>query len=1635
MKAGLKQYISFIMALVLCMGLMPMRSFADTPGGMSGSGTQSDPYIIMTLAQLNAVRNNLSANYKLGADINAAETAGWNDGAGWLPIPSFTGVFDGAGHVIRGLTIHRPDSMNVGLFQEIRDAGVVKNIGLEESTIVGGSYTGGLAGLNYGTVDQAYVTGTVDSPQGVIGGLVGYNASGYNDAVQPIEGKIVGSYSAATVHSSSNDSTGGLVGQNDGKITDSYATGDVSGYKYVGGLVGINVAGLIERTYASGAVSGGSLVGGLAGENQNGVINLSYATGSVGGKDSVGGLVAVTDFGEINRSYASGMVTGSGYTGGLIGSNNGGTVSYSFWDRESTGQNNACVNNDQYLASCDATSLSTAQAIAQSSYSGSLDFQNDWFMIDGSTRPFLRMEWSQTIRNTHQLQLMEMNRGANYSLAQDIIFGTTFTDGSRSDMWATSATEGKGFVPIAGRAVSPPAFTGVFDGQGHTIHGLVIRLSNRSNVGTSYAIGLFGYTVKAKIRNVGLLDGSISGFRWVGQLVGVNRSSEISNTYASGSVLGYAIVGGLVGWNDGSSILNSYAAGKVDAYNDFVGGLTGFSEKSAISTSFAVSDVKGHDYVGGLTGVNVTNSNISESFASGSVTGNVYIGGLVGTLEDNASVSFSYATGELTGSSYIGGLTGKITDTSTIQNSFWDSEATGQTGACGEITDICTATGLTSAQMKTQSFFETAGWNLTSDWTMDEGKTYPVLQKVTPDTLRDAAPPTIARANVSDDRPNTVVVTFDESVRLADVSGFTVKIDSKDAVITGFSGTGTKSLSFTLLDRINRGQVITLSYDKSLGTVVDLEGNPLHSFVDRTVDNVTPQFTVTFDSGGGSAVASVIVQSSSTIAEPTAPTKDGYVFGGWYKDSSWQSLWNFAQDTVMSSMTLYAKWTVVPAYTVMYNGNGNMLGTTPIDTGSYAQGVTVAVYGNSGGLAKVGYSFAGWNTAADGTGTNYAPGSKFTMGAASVTLYAKWTAVPTYTVTYNGNGNTLGTTPIDTGSYAQGVTVAVYGNSGGLAKVGYSFAGWNTGADGTGTNYAPGSKFTMGAANVTLYANWTTNPEPSGNANLTALTLSSGTLTPVFSSDALTYSANVTSTVSSITVTATVYDSDSTVTASVYNSAGTLVLGPLSLTSETPSPLLPVNIGNNLIKLIVTAPNGTMRTYTVTVMRDAGPSSSSDSSNDGSNSGGTIDLVKPSVVPAGGFSIVMNGKELERAATSEESEKSKFTITLDSAKLMTQLESAGEKPVLAILVTTNADQVSAALTGDLLKALANKQGVLEFKTPIGSYKLPVAELAIDDLLKQLGEGASPATAVIHVNIAKADSTQLELAKHAADQDRFTIFAPLVDFTITASFGGKTASADTFGAYVEREIPLPDGVDPSKVTTAVVLNEDGTVRHVPTSIITRGGSYYAVVHSLTNSVYTLIGHAVKFMDVEGHWSKDIVGDLASRMIVNGVSSNNFNPNAPITRAEFAAIVVRALGLADNGKTTSFSDVPSGSWYIGAVAKAQEFGIVSGYGDGTFRGAKTITREEAMVMISRAMNLAGLDTSISDPDADAALVRFTDGASVHNWAKASVAVAVRSQLVNGSDAGLLPASDITRAETAAIIQRMLVKAGLIGNTISG
>jgi hypothetical protein len=128
---------------------------------------------------------------------------------------------------------------------------------------------------------------------------------------------------------------------------------------------------------------------------------------------------------------------------------------------------------------------------------------------------------------------------------------------------------------------------------------------------------------------------------------------------------------------------------------------------------------------------------------------------------------------------------------------------------------------------------------------------------------------------------------------------------------------------------------------------------------------------------------------------------------------------------------------------------------------------------NSGNLIISGKNFDGWNTAADGSGTSYAAGGTYSANT-GVTLFAKWLNVDTYTISYDGNGNTGGTAPgnqTKTQNVTQNIPLTLAANSGNLVKAGYSFAGWNTASDGSGTSYAAGGSFTTDAT-TTLYAIW-----------------------------------------------------------------------------------------------------------------------------------------------------------------------------------------------------------------------------------------------------------------------------------------------------------------------------------------------------------------------------------------------------------------------------------------------------------------------------------------------------------------------------------------------------------------------------------
>ena len=223
--------------------------------------------------------------------------------------------------------------------------------------------------------------------------------------------------------------------------------------------------------------------------------------------------------------------------------------------------------------------------------------------------------------------------------------------------------------------------------------------------------------------------------------------------------------------------------------------------------------------------------------------------------------------------------------------------------------------------------------------------------------------------------------------------------------------------------------------------------------------------TVNFNANSGSGVtpASQMVNAGFHITIPSGDglSRNGYVFDGWntMSDGSGTHLSVGVTFTPTGNITLYARWLAI--FTITFNANGGS-GALPAQTVNEGSSITLP---GGEGLSKTSHVFIGWNTVADGTGTDYAVGSVFAP-TGNITLYARWIAV--FTVTFSVNGG-VGTTP-STQEVNEGISITLPSGEG-FSKAGHVFTGWNTVADGTGTDYTVGSVFApMGS--VTLYARW-----------------------------------------------------------------------------------------------------------------------------------------------------------------------------------------------------------------------------------------------------------------------------------------------------------------------------------------------------------------------------------------------------------------------------------------------------------------------------------------------------------------------------------------------------------------------------------
>ncbi|WP_102346014.1 S-layer homology domain-containing protein [Bacillus sp. Marseille-P3661] len=177
----------------------------------------------------------------------------------------------------------------------------------------------------------------------------------------------------------------------------------------------------------------------------------------------------------------------------------------------------------------------------------------------------------------------------------------------------------------------------------------------------------------------------------------------------------------------------------------------------------------------------------------------------------------------------------------------------------------------------------------------------------------------------------------------------------------------------------------------------------------------------------------------------------------------------------------------------------------------------------------------------------------------------------------------------------------------------------------------------------------------------------------------------------------------------------------------------------------------------------------------------------------------------------------------------------------------------------------------------------------------------------------------------------------------------------------------------------------------------------------------------FQDLKNHWAMVDILDLKMRGLVSGITDHTFLPNSEITRAQFSALILRALGLEGTAVSQNhFSDVEMDKWYAGVVSRAYEEGLVGGFPDGTFKPEAQITRQEMAALLVRAIKKieSNVEASIQDLD------KFSDYQNIDNWARKDVAVIVKKGIMSGVPTGeFIPKEGATRAESAVTIKRFI------------
>ena len=865
-----------------------------------GEGTAANPYKIQNVDDLKLLAENVNngeayANtyFKLTANIDL------NNEPNWTPIGTedtlFQGTFDGGGHQITNLKIGKREYG--GLFGNVWGA-----------TIQNCNVTGEVNGYNYS------------------GGIVGYANDNTHILNCSFQGNVEGN----------GQDRGGIVGSTSigCDVSGCFVTGTVTGGNCVGGIAG-NGVGTIKNCYALADVTAaGDSAGGIAGYAYNLSIENCYYSGKVSSNGNAGGIAGIARNSEIQNCVSlAESVTGIWKVNRIAGKNSAKLTDNYAWSGTTINGNPVPADGAAGVNGADLTyaggTLSPQFSAIFGEDNSAWDFTEDGLPIlknVGGTQsaylpPYLTGEGfygkgteknPYEIRNVNDLKL----------LAEKVNGGETYTNKYFKQTANIDLENEPNWTPIGGTVIEHPStweisvFKGNYDGDGY-------KITNLTTTEDSNHVGLFGKVEDATIQNCNI-TGNVNGYNYVGGIVGgVGVKTKILNCSFQGSVMGESdCVGGIVGETSAEcEVSGCFARGKVEGLQK-VGGIAG-KGVGTIKNCYALADVTARDRIAGGIAGGTYNLTIENCYYGGDVLAKNYAGGIAGVMDSTSGSSttikncVSLAESVTAGINSVNRIAGGVRDNINLINNHSynrtklviDSKPAYPTGGAGNDVigaDVYISNGRVMKDVQKGEVFAWTGFDKAIWYIPTEAGKLPSLQKGTYPDL-----PNLPSVDLTIDKTPQHFTTRNIG------NGFVVKVTSE--------GTLNESIEFTKEYRLHdtTGEWMSAvpntagTYDVKITRAADGDINPFACEIPEGLvltkkrssssGAATQTYTAQFDTNGGSAVDKVKTDKNGKIERPADPTKEGYIFVGWYSDSKLTKPFDFSAELTANS-TLYAKW-------------------------------------------------------------------------------------------------------------------------------------------------------------------------------------------------------------------------------------------------------------------------------------------------------------------------------------------------------------------------------------------------------------------------------------------------------------------------------------------------------------------------------------------------------------------------------------------------------------------------------------------------------------------------------------------------------------------------------------------------------